>query len=117
MTSSLSFRERVYALSQQIPKGKVMTYGQIAEFLGSPGAARAVGVCMKENPDNNSIPCHRVVASDGKLTGYAFGGVVAKKKILEEEGVAFIGNRVNLSESQWNKDSSLSSTSRQTKLF
>lgn len=78
-----------------------MTYGQIAELIGHPGAARAVGMCMKENPDAEIIPCHRVVSSNGKLTGYAFGGIEKKKKMLLEEGVAFIEDRVDLSISQW----------------
>jgi O-6-methylguanine DNA methyltransferase len=91
----------VYAIAKTIPAGKVATYGQIAELVGSPGAARAVGMCMKENPDAEIIPCHRVVASNGKLTGYAFGGVNKKKEILLEEGVTFIEDRVDLTLSQW----------------
>ena len=84
-----------------------MTYGQLADMVGSPGAARAVGVCMKNNPNNTTIPCHRVVASDGKLTGYAFGGVSAKKGILFKEGVLFIGDRVDLKRSQWQKNTNV----------
>jgi methylated-DNA-protein-cysteine methyltransferase related protein len=99
----MSFREKVYLLAKTIPAGKVMTYGQIAEMVGSPGAARAVGVCMKENPDNTTIPCHRVVAADGKLTGYAFGGLSAKRDILQNEGAFFIEDRVDLAKSQWKK--------------
>lgn len=96
-----TFREKVYAITKTIPRGKVMTYGQLAAMVGSPGAARAVGMCMKTNPDNSIIPCHRVVAADGKLTGYAFGGTKTKKEILREEGVAFIGENVDLLVSQW----------------
>lgn len=96
-----SFRERIYSLAGKIPKGKVATYGQLAKMAGSPGAARAVGVCMKENPDKETIPCHRVVSSSGKLTGYAFGGIGIKKTILQKEGVSFTGDRVNLKLSQW----------------
>jgi O6-methylguanine-DNA--protein-cysteine methyltransferase len=57
---------------------------------------------MKHNPDMSTIPCHRVVASDGKLTGYAYGdGIVTKKEMLMKEGVAFIGDNVDLASSQW----------------
>jgi O-6-methylguanine DNA methyltransferase len=96
------FRDRIYELCKQIPKGKVATYGQLAAMAGSPGAARAVGMCMKTNPNAPHTPCHRVVASDGKLTGYSAGdGISTKKKMLEEEGVRFIGNTVDLMYSQW----------------
>ncbi len=98
----MTFKERVYKISQRIPKGKVATYGQLAKLVGSPRAARAVGMSMKCNPDMDRIPCHRVVASDGKLTGYAFGkGIITKKHKLIEEGVLFINDKVNLKLSQW----------------
>lgn len=101
-TTTQPFRQRVYSLTKQIPKGKVMTYGQIAQLVGSPGAARAVGVCMKENSDPKSIPCHRVVASNGKLTGYAFGqGIATKEQLLKKEGVRFKDNKVDLKSSLW----------------
>ncbi|HSA83521.1 MAG TPA: MGMT family protein [Patescibacteria group bacterium] len=96
------FRDKIYHLTRQIPLGKVATYGQLAEMAGSPGAARAVGMCMKTNPDAPHTPCHRVVASDGKLTGYSAGeGVKTKRQMLLDEGVTFIGNKVNLNVSLW----------------
>lgn len=96
------FFHKVYALCRQIPKGKVATYGQLAKMAGSPGAARAVGMCMKINPDAPHTPCHRVVASDGQLTGYSGGeGVATKKELLLAEGVVFIGDTVDLQSSQW----------------
>ena len=98
-----SFKDKIYQLARQIPKGKVATYGQLAEMAGSPGAARAVGMCMKTNPDAPHTPCHRVVASNGKLTGYSAGeGIKTKKQMLMDEGVFFLGDRVNLLKSQWN---------------
>lgn len=98
----ITFRDRIYDLARQIPKGKVATYGQLAELAGSPGAARAVGMCMKTNPDAPRTPCHRVVASDGKLTGYsAKEGLKTKRQMLLDEGVLFLGDRVNLLKSQW----------------
>ncbi len=98
------FTEKVYALTKQIPKGKVATYGQLAKMAGSPGAARAVGMIMKTNPNAPHTPCHRVVASDGKLTGYSGGnGVSTKKEMLIAEGVSFKGDSVDLSISKWNR--------------
>jgi O-6-methylguanine DNA methyltransferase len=97
-----TFKEKIYELAKQIPKGKVATYGQLAKMAGAPGAARAVGMCMSTNKTPEIIPCHRVVASNGKLTGYAFGGVNKKKEILEKEGVKFVGDKIDLSLSQWN---------------
>ncbi len=97
-----SFKDKVYEITKKIPRGKVATYGQIAAMVGSPGAARAVGMCMKHNPDVPRTPCHRVVASDGKLTGYsAKEGLKTKKEMLLEEGVNFIGERVDLARSKW----------------
>lgn len=98
----MTFRDRVYQITDKIPKGKVATYGQIARLAGSPGAARAVGMCMKTNPNAPQTPCHRVVASDGRLTGYSGGeGVSTKKKMLLEEGVTLRGDKVDLTTSLW----------------
>jgi O-6-methylguanine DNA methyltransferase len=99
---TMSFKDQVYVLIRKIPKGKVATYGQVASLVGSPGAARAVGMCMKTNPDAPQTPCHRIVASDGQLTGYsAEGGISKKKRMLREEGVQFVGDRVDLKRSLW----------------
>ena len=66
--SQSDFRERVRAAVSRIPKGRVMTYGEVARAAGSPGAARAVGNIMKANHDA-AVPCHRVVRGDGSLSG------------------------------------------------
>ena len=101
-----SFSEKVYNLTRQIPKGKVATYGQLAKLAGSPKAARSVGMLMKKNPDAPHTPCHRVVSSTGKLTGYSGeGGMVKKKKMLLEEGVVFNGTVVDLLISKWHSAS------------
>jgi O-6-methylguanine DNA methyltransferase len=98
----MSFQDKVYRLIRTIPEGKVATYGQIAKLVGSPGAARAVGMCMKINPDAPRTPCHRIVASDGRLTGYsAEGGIRKKKQMLLSEGVSFVGDRVDLGHCLW----------------
>lgn len=99
----ITFSEKVYHWAGKIPKGKVATYGQLAKLAGSPRAARAVGMCMRNNPDKKVTPCHRVVAASGSLTGYAFGGVEAKKEILIKEGVVFVSNKVDLKKSGWKK--------------
>lgn len=100
-----SFKEKVYKLTRQIPKGKVTTYGQLAKLAGKPKAARAVGVFMKINSDAPRTPCHRVVAADGNLTGYSGKeGLAGKKKMLISEGVQFKGNKVDLSHSMWKRE-------------
>ena len=97
-----SFFEKVYEVVSDIPKGKVLTYKDVAVLAGSPGASRAVGMSMKHNPDMKTIPCHRVVASDGAMRGYsAKDGVSSKSKMLNEEGVCFAGRRVDLEKSRW----------------
>lgn len=98
----MSFRDDVYQLIRQIPPGKVATYGQVAMLVGRKGAARAVGMCMRTNPDAPRTPCHRVVASDGSLTGYSAGeGVTTKQQMLLTEGVKFKANKVDLTLSLW----------------
>lgn len=102
MNTLTEFQKKVYDFVAQIPKGKVMTYGQVAASVGKAGAARAVGLCMKHNPDTTIVPCHRVVAADGALTGYsAEGGVSTRRAKLENEGISFYGERVDLSTSLW----------------
>lgn len=98
-----NFREEVYRIASKIPRGKVTTYGQLASLAGHPGAARAVGGFMRTNPDLSIVPCHRVVASNGRLTGYSAGdGIPTKKKMLIKEGVKFTSvDRVDLLSSLW----------------
>jgi methylated-DNA-[protein]-cysteine S-methyltransferase len=81
-----AFDQVVLKLCMKIPSGKTMTYGQLAERAGSPLAARAVGGCMGRNRWPLLIPCHRVVGSSGKLTGYSGrGGTDTKRWLLEHE--------------------------------
>ena len=79
-----SFQQRVWAALQDIPYGETESYGELAERIGSPGAARAVGLANGRNPIGIVIPCHRVVGSHGKLTGYG-GGLDRKKQLLDLE--------------------------------
>lgn len=87
--------QKIYALTQKIPKGKVSTYGAIANACGAPYAGRFVGFVLNKNTDP-AIPCHRVIASDGTLGGYN-KGVSQKAALLKKEGVAIINGRINLS--------------------
>ena len=80
------FTENIYAAVRRIPRGRVASYGQIAAMAGRPRAARIVGYALHNNPDPGQIPCHRVVGSDGSLTGYA-GGLDKKIWLLEHEGM------------------------------
>jgi len=80
------FQKRVWMALGKIPYGKTQTYKQIAEVLGSPKAARAVGLANNRNPIMIVIPCHRVIGANGSLVGYA-GGLDVKEKLLILEEV------------------------------
>ena len=90
---SMSFEERVLAVVSRIPKGQVMSYMEVASCAGSPRAYRVVGTFMMKN-NTPSVPCHRVIKSDGSVGGYNRGGVQVKKRLLKNEGVVFVGDRV-----------------------
>ena len=87
------FKKRVLTVVSSIPKGSVMSYGAVAAQAGSPHASRAVGSIMANNVDP-SVPCHRVVRSDGRIGNYNRGGSQQKKKLLQSEGVGFVGDKV-----------------------
>lgn len=78
------FQQRVWALLRAIPYGETRTYGSLAAQLGKPGAARAVGRANATNPICVIVPCHRVIGTDGSLTGFAFGEKT-KRRLLEHE--------------------------------
>ncbi len=82
------FQQRVLAALQTIPFGETRTYKQIAQAIGSPKAMRAVGLANGNNPLAIFIPCHRVVGSDGSLTGFG-GGLDAKRYLLALEGASW----------------------------
>ena len=79
-----SFSEAVYAVVKSIPKGETHTYKEVAALAGRPKAFRAVGNILNKNRDKE-VPCHRVVRSDGKSGGFAWGEE-RKKQILKREG-------------------------------
>lgn len=81
----MNFKERVLIVVSEIPKGEVLSYKEVATRAGNPNAARAVGMIMSKNHDP-SVPCHRVIGSDGKLHGYN-RGLNKKYQLLIDEGV------------------------------
>jgi len=82
------FQRRVWDVLNTIPWGQTLSYGEVAARLGRPRAARAVGRAVGTNPVAVVVPCHRVIGSDGSLTGYA-GGLDKKKALLRLEGIAY----------------------------
>jgi len=86
------FSARVLAAVRRIPVGRVATYGDVAALAGRPRAARAVGNIMR-NCHRVDVPCHRVIAADGRLGGYG-GRETLKRALLAAEGVPFRGSRV-----------------------
>ena len=88
----MSFNEEVWNLCKKVPKGKITTYKAIANALDTK-AYRAVGQALNKNPYAPIVPCHRVIASNGHLHGFAHG-LKKKKKILEKEGVKIKNNKV-----------------------
>lgn len=89
--------KRIYEAVKKIPRGKVATYGQIAELAGDKKMARAVGNALHKNPNPDEIPCYRVVNARGELAGeFAFGGKGAQAKLLEEDGVKVEDGKVDL---------------------
>ena len=98
-----AFNDAVYEAVRQIPAGRVASYGQVARLVGRPRNARFVGYALHVNPEPGVIPCHRVVFKDGSLApGFAFGGEDEQRRMLAEEGVAFLPDgRVDMGRCQW----------------
>ncbi len=93
-----SFFQQVYEIVRQIPRGKVISYGQIARLLGNPRAARQVGWAMRQCPDG--LPWQRVVMGDGSIAGGGWGEL--RRELLVEEGVVFLPDgRVDMARCQW----------------
>ena len=92
-------KEDIYDFLRTIPKGKVVTYSQIAEHLGNKKLARVVGNVLHNNPDEHKYPCYKVVDYNGNLSKkFAFGGIEKQKEKLEKDGITVINYRVNLDE-------------------
>ncbi|HET7025425.1 MAG TPA: methylated-DNA--[protein]-cysteine S-methyltransferase, partial [Gemmatimonadales bacterium] len=81
-------RRRIYEAARKVPAGSTITYGDLARQVSTPGAARAVGAAMADNPFILAVPCHRVMGANGQLHGFsAYGGIETKRRILALEGV------------------------------
>ena len=95
-------KQIVYEYLAAIPRGKVVTYGQIAVFLGDKNLARSVGNILHVNPDGDKYPCYKVVNSRGSLAeNYAFGGTEGQRQRLEADGITVSDNRADLKVYQW----------------
>ena len=82
------FHRRVYQAARKVSAGRTISYGELAERIGAPGAARAVGQALGRNPFAIIVPCHRVLAAKGRAGGFsAHGGLGTKRRILAAEGV------------------------------
>ena len=99
----MSFFASVYEIVKQIPPGRVATYGQVARLAGNSRMARQVGYALHSNPEQENIPCHRVVNRFGGCSSaFAFGGIEIQRALLEDEGVGFTAEgRVDLEKYLW----------------
>lgn len=94
--------EIIWETVRQIPKGKVATYGEIAEQSGLPRQARLVGYALHNTPPGLDIPWHRVINSQGKISLPRQSGTSMKqKKLLLKEGIVFIGDKIDLKKYGW----------------
>ncbi len=96
--------EKIYQQVKKIPRGKVATYGLIAELAGNRHWSQVVGYALHANPDPDNIPCYRVVNRFGETSqAFAFGGSDIQRKMLEQDGVEFNSDgRIDLSIYLWN---------------
>ena len=89
----MNLNKKIYKKLLEVPKGKVTTYGELAKSIGFKNGQRAVGKIMNQNPYPVIIPCHRVVKSDGKIGGYAYGDVI-KSNMLIGEGIKIKNGKI-----------------------
>lgn len=94
-------KQKVYDFLKTIPKGKVVTYGQIGEYLGNKYYARAIGNILHVNPDPIGQPCFKVVNSKGCLAKNFGDGIENQRKRLIADGVEVVDDRVDLAKYQW----------------
>lgn len=95
-------KDEVFKFLTTIPKGKVVTYGQIAVYLGNKNLSRVVGNILHSNIDGEKFPCYKVVNSKGKLSdNYAFGGLEKQKERLEKDGIEVVNGFVSLEKYQY----------------
>ena len=95
MVKEIGFFEKVYQVAEQIPYGRVTSYGAIAKYLGAARSARMVGWAMNASHNNQEIPAHRVVNRKGLLTGkHHFDGTNLMQQLLESEGIQVVENQI-----------------------
>jgi len=99
--NSATHRERIFQVIAQIPKGKVASYGQVAELAGLPRAARLVGATLKKIPKDSKLPWHRVINAGGKISLPMEGRGKKQQSRLEAEGVVFINGKIKLKIYGW----------------
>lgn len=90
----MSLDKEIYKKLLEVPKGKITTYGELAKAVGMKNGQRAVGRIMNKNPYPVIIPCHRVVKSDGKVGGYAYGEEI-KSNMLLKEGIEIKNGKIS----------------------
>lgn len=96
--------QRIYEVVKQIPKGSVASYGQIAALAGNRRWSRVVGYALHVNPDPGTIPCHRVVTKEGKVSAaFAFGGGNRQIELLREEGIQIEEGKIDMRKYQWSR--------------
>ena len=102
----MNFFGRVYEIVKNIPRGKVLSYGDVARLAGCPRLSRQVGYALHSNPNPDEIPCHRVVFSDGSVSsGFAFGGPEVQRAMLEAEGIEFSADgKIDMKKFGWEAD-------------
>lgn len=98
--------EKIYNVVKRIPKGKVASYGTVAAMAGNPRWARVVGYALHSNPEPVTIPCHRVVTKDGRVSvAFAFGGENMQRLLLSEEGIEFLDDgKIDMKKYEWYGD-------------
>ena len=98
----MKYADEVYAILDKIPKGKVVTYKQIATMLGNKNLARVVGNVLHKNPLPLIHPCYKVVNSKGELAkNFGYGGIEKQKEMLINDGIEVIEYKVNLNKYRW----------------
>ena len=97
----MDLKEKIYERLRQVPKGKVVTYGELAKACNS-NAFRFVGTCMKTNPDPVKTPCYKVVLSNGEIGNYSgVGGVKSKISKLKSDGIEINNGKIDLNKFGW----------------
>jgi methylated-DNA-protein-cysteine methyltransferase-like protein len=97
----MSARSRILDTVLRIPEGKVATYGQVAAAAGLPGRARLVGQSLRGLGEDSAVPWHRVVGAGGRISIPSIAGAELQRGLLQDEGVSFRGERVDLARHRW----------------